>query len=402
MPVSNELEKQLFQAEIDAGKLVIALNIDNLAENERLHLHNIALQEHIDAYNEKQNSTRAKIEKYVVSPVIRNLWSVLLNASIFVKELVASATLIIDKLFFPLYFAFDGARTLWDFYQMAYSQVHARGMQIKVALFNIAAITTAIILIGLTVTNPFAFPIIFAAMIGAGIFKTIYLSREISRIIIQEEEIVKELESKISILEAQNNDPVAQSHLTLFKTQKSRHDQQVIQLHEQLFQTRRELSFTVIASVAIGLLFAGIFFPPLIAAGLFIFAGAGIVNLIDSKTNYWATRKISHAFTGIANGISSVWNKLKNCFSNTKISALEPAMTIKSEKPYKSLIGNGPDQEVDEKKENVANKPSAKKSENDFSFQQKGSYAPLTFHGKKQPELGISHTNKLQQTYTRG
>ncbi|MDR3490425.1 MAG: hypothetical protein P4M12_00115 [Gammaproteobacteria bacterium] len=384
MPISNQIELELFENEVRLNEAKISLDAHNENGNNLLRLTNSQLQQHIADYNKQQQSLSLKTEKYIVSPIARNLWNLLLNVGIFLKETIASTTAIISKLLFPIHFAIDGARTLWDLYQITRTKMIAKKMQFGATALSLSAITAGAVVLGLGIVNPFALPAIFAVMTGAAIFKSIYLSRKIPTMITDEKENLKKVDDEISALAMQDNNPTNDAQFVVLNAQKTRHAYQITHLQTQLFHARRETAFNGISAVAIGLLVGGIFFPPLVAAGLFLFASAGMVNLIDSKINFWISKKIS----GVANGIAHIWKKLTNSLSNRK--APQPLIDDVDNKIY-HIINN---------EQAATPKPSMQKTQNDSSFGQKGSYSPSLFQARRSI-APIKEETRLQKTFSR-
>ena len=261
-----------------------------------------------NAFIESRDAKLAKpreeaIEQKGVTPVLRRLWHVLLGIGIFLQETLPIATTVVKSFLFPLHFALDGLRSIWDIYRLARDKRAAhREVKLGANIFNVAGLGVASVLVGLAVTNPFALPGVFLGLVGASIVKDSYLLSQNKKALadVKTEKTAVEAEIRaikrgidIATLDGQSEATMHQAQtlrLTRLEAKSKRIDQQLTTLRAERTELRRGMVFHVLSMVAVGLLLSAavlaLTFPPVaiavMGAGLMLFAAVSITNVLTS------------------------------------------------------------------------------------------------------------------------
>ncbi len=348
----TETSKALYEAEIEAIekelleiKKVISEEklaeekLENLTANERLirerHIQLTHQQQdlklELQLYDESlKKTTQATIQKGV-NVGVGTVWTSILttginlktgiDAAVYAGRAVANGLVVASKILgavlFPVHFAIESVRSVWELYRLGRERMIGRDTHINATIVNFGAIGMAIMVTAFGITNPFVLPIIFMAVMGAGIYKTISVSRQLTAAMKEESKVIRDLDKQIKDLK-DTQDPLNQAKLNTLTKQKERHENQLAQLTEQRFQARRELVFTAISTAAVIMLIVGVLVPPVAFAGLFLFASAAIVNVVDANTNFRASRAIARAYNKVADGLSSIKRGISNLFASIK------------------------------------------------------------------------------------
>jgi hypothetical protein len=256
------------------------------------------------------------IEKYFLDYFTTIFWTLFLSSSLITRTTVnsliyagksvvywiANIAQIIGLTLFPLFFAIDGSRSLvmlflqWRKKDNNEMPRLIRNTLIVANVFNVITIAVGCILLGM-VANPYALPIVFMLITLGNVVKAIVSSYQYSHAI------------RLVQAEMQAVDPSTTQHVELQGKQGK-----IDNLTKHRFRERRDLVFNLFGIAAVTMLLVGVGIPPVGFAGLFLFALAGLVNLIDAKTNFVLSRGVTYLCTIIANACSSGWDSMKNRF----------------------------------------------------------------------------------------
>jgi hypothetical protein len=336
LPIANDVIHKQFLQEIKAIQEEIDLQQeDALAHKAELIKLQQALQMEVDDYQKKQQPkevlispdaskasilmnvlqgklTRENINDYLINNAVGVGWTTILMTALSFKTALDAATLagrsigemlsktskIIGLVLFPIHFAIDGLRSLWTLYNLSREKMIGRNARVLATIVNFVAIGGAAVVTALAIANPFLIPAIFMVVMAAGIFKCVSESRQLSKAIKIEKATIEKLSQEIDELKKDltKPNPVKMNRLA---AQLARHESQREQLAEQRFHARRELVFTAVSTAAVVMLIVGVIFPPVALAGLFLFAAAGIVNVIDSLNGFKASKAIQRTYNRI-------------------------------------------------------------------------------------------------------
>ncbi len=190
----------------------------------------------------KKQPIEETIDHYLVTPTMRLAWTVMLGVGLIIQETVLLAATLVKSVLFPVHFAVDGVRSLWDLRRIWNDKNSAnRHLHLSATGFNILGLAIAATLVGLAVSNPFALPVVFFGIVGAGLAKNSYLYRQNKAAIKAlkvEEQVVNE---EIGELNGKNNNTINAARRTTLTAKKKRIGRQLTTLHEQRMELRRTL-----------------------------------------------------------------------------------------------------------------------------------------------------------------
>lgn len=237
-------------------------------------------------------------------------WSTLLGVGIILQETVKVTAAVLGAFLFPLHFVFDGIRSIWSLYQTARDSDAAQrktllGANIVHILGLIAAATVTV----LAVTNPFALPVIFVGLTGAGLYNNAYVLHQTSKSIKVAEDTLAEVQTQIKTLkDLSKDDKEIQFKISRLNAKESRLKEQLTHLQAKRFELRRELVLNSLGMVSVSLLLASavltIVFPPaavaLATVSMLLFASIAIVGALTSPP--------------VRNAVKQLWKGIKNLF----------------------------------------------------------------------------------------
>ena len=243
-------------------------------------------------------------------------WSVLLGVGIILKETVQVAAPVLTVFLFPLHFALEGLRSIWEFYQTARDSAAAhRKTLLGSNIVHIMALIAAATVTALAITNPFALPVIFLGLTGAGLYKTVATIMQTRKAIkaAENELIVAQSQSK-ALKDLNSNDKKVQFMLIRLEAKENRLKEQLTHLQAKRSELRRGLVFNLIAIAAVGLLLAAALFPPaaiaLAGVGMLLFASTVIAGVLTSPA--------------VRNAVKRLWKGIKGLFGASDNDAPEP------------------------------------------------------------------------------
>jgi hypothetical protein len=278
------------------------------------------LRQAIAAYQKKSNthSREDQLEQYFVKPVMRLSWTALFSAGIFIKENIAITAQVLANFLFPVHFAIDGARVIWDIYRTARDKtMPQRKTTLMTHLLTLGGLITASALVGLAITNPFALPITFLGIVGTGLYKEAYSLHQTRKAIAttkqekqETQREISELKRTITILKKTNNAPqidMLRKRIKKYEAKTQRLDSQLTSFRNKRSDLTRGIFFQSVSTVSVGLLITSavlsIVFPPVAAviasAGLMLFAGTAIASVMTNLPVVEKLKQAANWFKGL-------------------------------------------------------------------------------------------------------
>lgn len=228
----------------------------------------------------------------VINPTVGLAWNLLLGVGIILQETVAVTAPILGAFLFPLNYALDGLRSIVNLYQTARDSAAAhRKTVLGTNVVHILALVAASAVIGLAITNPFALPVIFLGITGAGMYKSSYALLQTRKSIEASEKELHDTQIAIGTLKGVKNlEEKDKLHLANLQAKENRLTKQLTHLKAERSELRRQSEFNSLGMVAVGLLLASavitLIFPPAAAAlagvGMLLFASTVIASVLSS------------------------------------------------------------------------------------------------------------------------
>ena len=278
-----------------ALKITNQLTEDIKALESKINQYNNAIKAQKLPRNRKERNISA-----VINPLLGLGWPTLLSIGIILQETVKVTTSVLSTFLFPLHFTLEGIRSIWSLYRTARDSDLAHRKTIFGTNFvHILGLIAAATVTALAVTNPFALPVIFIGLNGAGLYRNAYILRQTNQSIQSAEKALVETSAKIkahteSIFVLNPDDPTPDTKLNALlaseEAKSKRLTTQLTNLKAQRFELRREMVFNSLGMVAVGLFLASavltVIFPPaaagLTAVGMMFFAGTALANILTS------------------------------------------------------------------------------------------------------------------------
>jgi hypothetical protein len=233
------------------------------------------------------------VEKMMMTPLVKMLWTVCVGIGIFLLDKLAIATAALSTFLFPLHFCMEIIRSSWDLFRDIRNKSKA---QRKTSIV-VNALTLAGMAMGLAVffttalANPLSLPIIFAVMVGAGLYKEAYTYHQHRKLQNQTAGDLRTVKRELQALEitgATNGN----IHSRL-KLKEQRLESQLAAQQQNPLEMPRRIALNSAMLIAVGFLIADavltIAFPPYAAValtlksiGFLLFGSAAIASVLTS------------------------------------------------------------------------------------------------------------------------